>query len=407
MAFLSVRCSSLDRLLTCHASRVMADKVAAATFDPFEDREAKDEGHAIQWAGSWCHHAAATRLISEFGAIGDAGALDIPASFRPSSYDEWVAEWYVQQTMKIIPSDWAFFVEMELHRDFPLRKPVSVTTPDGRSEVITHIRLTGHIDACAVSPDKKQAVIGDLKRGYDIVDAAEYNWQLAGYTALLTAKFPDLAAVLLRLLQPAAPDRITEAAVHNPADVVALIEAELNALVEDPYTFNTGKPCKYCDAILVCPVFRKDIRLMRETLTKEQIDALPGTVSLDELGELAFHAKKLEYPITRVVKAFKEQLDAVGTVQLKDGTIAEIIEEDGPRQIGDVQFAHTELARKVGDTAAWRTVKMSIGSIETELAATGLQKTSKKPEVETVKKWIDNNLGGVMRREKQKTLMFR
>ena len=407
---LSVRCSSLDRLFTCHGSRVLEEKVAAATIDPFGEGGGQD-GHEIQWAGSWCHHHAAVRLRDEFGAVGIPDPLTIPESFKPSGYDEWVVDWYVGRVAKLIPSDWAMFIEREIKRVFPLRRPFQMINPQtGALETVTAIELTGHLDHTALSPDLKHAVIDDLKRGYEIVDPAEFNWQLAGYTALLLSEFPSLEKVLLRLHQPAAPERTTEAAVQNPRDVLALIEAELNALVEDPYTFVTGKPCKYCPALLMpCPVAKKDIKLMRETLTKEFIDSLPATASDEDLGDLAYHAKKLEYPAKRVVDAFKARLEQAGmAITLKDGITAELIEEDGPRQIADVQFAHTELSRKVGAQAAWKTLKMGVGATEDVLVADGgMQRSSKKKEVETAKTWIDQNLGGVIRREKQKTLVFR
>ncbi len=404
MSIIAIRCSSLDRLFTCHASRVMEDKVAAKTVDPFGGG---DGGHTVQWAGSWCHHAAASRLRDEFGSVGTPDPLTIPASFKPSSYDEWVSDWYVRQCMLIVPSDYATFIEREVHRDFVLRDPAMMLV-NGRWIEVTTIRLTGHLDFTAISPDLTTAIIADLKRGYEIVDAAECNWQLAGYAALLLSEFPSLSRILLRLLQPAAPDRVTESSIPDPAAVVALIEEKINDLARDPFTFSTGKPCKYCLALEVCPVFRKDIRAMKETLTKEQIDALPEVASTEDLGELAYHCKKLHYPMQRVVDVFRKRVEQEGgPVTLKDGTVAEIVTEEGSRQISDVRYAHSTLAAKVGENAAWDTLKMGIGAVEESLAATGMQKSSKKKEVETVKSWVDNNLGSVIKRPEQKTLVFK
>ncbi len=399
----AIRCSSLDRLFTCHASRVMEERVRSATEDVFGDG---DGGHAVQWAGSWCHHMAATRLRDEFGAVGTPDPLTIPASFSPSSYDEWVSDWYVGQCMKIVPSDYAMFIEREIHRDIVLRKPAEMFV-SGKWVTVTTVRLTGHLDFTAISPDLTTAIIADLKRGYEVVDAAECNWQLAGYTALLKTEFPTLSRILLRLLQPAAPDRITEAAIHNASDVVALIEAEVNALTEDPFSFSTGKPCKYCAAVEVCPVFKKDVKIMRETLTKEQIDALPSVCPTEDLGELAVHCKKLEYPIKRVVEAFKTRVEQEGAVTLKDGTIAEIIEEEGNRQVTDARFAHEQLTAKVGENLAWSAIKVGVGAVEDALVESGMQRSSKKKEVETAKRWVDDNLGAVIKRPVQKVLTFR
>jgi len=390
---IAVRASSLDRLLTCHGSRILSAKAEAGVVDVFGDGPA--DGHAVQWAGSWCHNHAAVRLRDEYGAIGTPDPLTIPAAFKASTYDEWVSDWYVEQVMKIIPSDWALFIEREVVRDFILPVPVFG---------ITTVRLTGHLDLTAVSPSGEDAIICDLKRGYDPVDAADSNWQLAGYTALLNGEMPKLKRVLLRILQPTVPDRITEVTVHNPSDVGALIHAELTALIQDPYTFVTGKGCKYCPGLTICPVAIKDILLMKETLTKEFIDALPDTASTQELAELAYHAKKLEYPTKRLIEAFKARLEQVGTVTLASGVVAEIIEEDGPRKITDPFFAHQLLAEKVGQSAAWGTLKMGVTAAEQSLVDSGMQKNSKKKEVMTASKWVDANLG--ITRTKQKTLAF-
>ncbi len=402
---LSVRCSSLDQLFTCHAARILQDKVNAAADTGLGDG---NEGHEVQWAGSWCHHRGAQRLRDEFGAVGSPDPLSIPASFKPSSYDEWVVDWYVSSVTKLIPTDYALFIEREMKRVFPLRTPVTfMNYVTGQLETHTHIELTGHLDVSAVSPDLKRGVIIDLKRGYDPVDKAEINWQLAGYAVLFQQAVPTLESILLQIKQPAAPERTTEASVSNIADLAALIEAELNAMVEDAYTFSSGKPCKYCDALLVCPTARKSIKLMRETLTKELFDAIPSTVSTDELGELTLSAKKLEYPITRIIKAFKERLEQVGgECTLADGTVAKIIEEDGNRRIDDVRYAFGRLSSKVGENAAWTTMKMSLGDTEEALVGGGMQRSSKKKDVDTAKSWIDNELGGVISRPKQKTLSF-
>lgn len=402
---LSVRCSSLDQLFTCHAARLLQEKVNAVSNTGLSD---DDEGHAVQWAGSWCHHHGARRLRDEFGAVGNPDPLTIPASFVPSGYDEWVVDWYVCSVTKLIPTNYALFIERELKRVFPLRRPVVFRNyRTGLLETHTHIELTGHLDVSAVSPDLKTGVIIDLKRGYEVVGPAEFNWQLAGYGVLFKAAVPTLEQVLLQIKQPAAPERTTEAVVKNLPDLEALIEAELNKMVEDAYTFSTGKPCKYCDALLVCPTARKDIKTMRETLTPELFESIKTVASTEDLGDLAFHAKKLEYPITRIVKAFKERLEqAGGEVILKDGTKAAIIEEEGNRKIDDVQFAHSRLASKVGANAAWGTLKMSLGEAEDALAAAGMQRSSKKKDVETAKGWIDLELGGVISRPKQKTLIF-
>lgn len=401
-----IRCSSLDKILTCTGSPTLEALLGAAIVD--------DGGHAVQWAGSWCHHHSARRLRDEFGAIGEPDPLTIPETFQPSGYDEWVVEWYVNRVTRLVPSNWATFIEREVKRVFPLPRPVTMTDPTtGQPVLVTHFELTGHIDHSAVSPCRTQAIIDDLKRGYEVVDAAEFNWQVAGYCALLEGEIPTLTKALLRIHQPAAPERTTEAPVTNIKALVSALVNAVNVALEKPYTLTTGKACKYCkaavarvgDKFFVCPTLKKDLLTMQETLTKDMIDSLANFADLQDFGELTSHVRKLQYPSKRLIDTFKAALEAAGgKAELKDGTIAQIIEEEGPRKIADVQTAHEQLSGRVGIHAAWKTLEMSIGSVEEQLVAAGMQKTSKKPGVENAKGWIEQNL--TVTRKPQKTLVF-
>lgn len=405
----SIRCSSLDRVLGCTGSPTLEALVAHA--------EKKDEGHAVQWAGSWCHHHSARRLRDEFGAVGEPDPLKIPETFVPSSYDEWVVDWYVSRVTRLIPSDWAMFIEREVKRVFPLPRPVTMIDPQtGEPVVVTHFELTGHIDHSAISPCATRAIIDDLKRGFEVVDPADSNWQVAGYCILLKGEVPTLQEALLRIHQPAAPERTTEAPVTNiDAVEIALVRA-VNEALEKPYTLTTGKACKYCKAAVaklpdgkffICPTLKKDLLTMQETLTKNFIESLANFSELPEFGEVVSHVRKLTYPTKRLVDTFKDALEAQGgEVQLPNGTTAKIVDEPGNREITDVQFAHGELTNQIGENAAWKTLSMAVGVVEDELFASGLPRTSKKPDVMTAKKWIETNLGGVITRKPQKTLIF-
>ena len=383
------RCSSLDRILSCHGSHAIEAALP----------KQNDSGHAVQWAGSWCHHQAARRFKEEFGAVGEPDPLTIPASFVPSSYDEWTVDWYVSRATSIIPSNWAMFIEREIIVEFP------------------RFFLSGHIDLLSIDPTGTKGIVDDLKRGYEVVDHAENNWQLAGYLVLAADAVPTLEELLLHIHQPSAPDRTTEAVVRDVKAVRTMLESRINAMLDDHLTLTTGKACKYCPGAVarisptqfsLCPTLKKDIISMQETLSeKDFISHLANFSNVQDLGDLANHARKLQYPVKRLIDTFKVILEEQGgEVELCGGVVARIVEEEGNREITDPQFAHSQLTAKVGAPAAWGTLSIGMGKIEEALAASGMQKSSKKKEVETVKTWVDANLGGVITRKKQKTLTF-
>lgn len=381
----SFRSSSLDRVFECPGSVTLEAKVHAAGKAP------KKEGHAVQWAGTWCHWKAATRLIEEFGAVGVVETPDLPADWKPSGYDEWVVEWYLHRVLEMTPRDYALFVEQEVAVEF------------GRW------KSTGHIDVYALSPDRKIAVINDLKRGFAKVDDAVDNWQLANYGVQLKACIPLLETVILRIHQPAAPDRTTEATVTNLDALTAAIAAKGNETLDNPYSLSTGKQCNYCDAYEICPALRAEIKRMKMQLTKEAVEALNAFATDEELAEVVSHGRKVAYPIQKFTEALKERLATrLGQpVDFAGGGVT-AVDAFGDRTITDNDYAYRVLSEKVGSVHAIKAFTPSLGKIEEVLHKEAkLQKTSKKPDVPTCQSWIKENLGGVITREKTIELQWR
>lgn len=381
----SFRSSSLDRVIECPGSVTLEDKVRKA------GRAPKNKGHETQWAGTWCHWKAATRLIEEFGAVGLVETPVLPADWKPSGYDEWVVEWYLHRVLEMTPRDYALFVEQEVAVEF------------------ARWRSTGHIDVYALSPDRKIAVIHDLKRGFAKVDDAVENWQLANYGVQLKAGIPLLEKSILMIHQPAAPDRTTEATVTNLDALTAAVEEAGNKALDNPYSLSTGKQCNYCDALEICPAPRAEIKRMKLQLTKESVEALKAFATDEELAEVVSHGRKITYPIQKLTEALKERLSVkIGDPVEFEGGGVTAVDAFGDREITDADYAYRRLSTEVGAVHAIKAFTPSLGKIEEILhKEAGLQKTSKKPDVPTCQSWIKDNLGGVIKRPKTIELQWR
>jgi hypothetical protein len=311
----------------------------------------------------------------------------LPAGWKPSGYDEWVVDWYVSRVLELTPRDHAIFVERAIEIPFE------------------RWTLTGHIDAFTLSPDRKVAVINDLKRGFAAVDRAESNWQLACYGVLLKWLLPDVETVMLRIHQPAAPDKTTEVVVSNLDSLTVAVREAGNAALDDAYSLTTGEQCRYCTAALICPALRKEI--MELKLTKEDVERLSAVPKVEELAEVVAVGRRLDYPIKRLTEALRERLaQSLGApVALADGSTVKAVEEEGNREITDRDYAYRTLAKATSPVVAIQAFKPSLTGIEEVLHThAGLKRTSKKPDVPTCQSWIKDNLGGVITRPKQVAL---
>lgn len=380
----TIRSSSADRAFSCHGSLTLSAKVEESSAGL-----GGEEGHAVTHAGTWCHAEAARRLITEFGAVGVAPDPTLPEGWTPSGYDEWVVEWYISRVLELTPRDHLLYVEWAIELPFPEWK------------------LTGHIDAFTVSPDRSVAVINDLKRGFATVDQAESNWQLACYGVLLKFLIPELEKVVLRIHQPAAPDRTTEAVVDHLDSLTLAVREAGDAALNDPYTLATGKHCAYCPAALICPALRKEI--MELKLSKEEVERLSAVPDVKELAEVVAVGRRVAYPIKRLTDALKERLaQSPGlTITTSDGATVRCEEAEGDRQITDRDYTFRALSSIVPPAIAIQAFKPSLASIEEILHThAGLKKTSKKPDVPTCQSWVKENLGGVIVRPKEQSLVW-
>lgn len=382
----TVRCSELDRFLSCPGSRTLAEMLPI-------DFTFSATGNAMTWRGNWVHADSAARLVQFHGAIAPDGLQEpsLPAGWTPTDWDERTSQWYVDQIVTLTPQDHAIVVEKRFKVEFE------------------RFFLTGQIDCYTMSPDGEYFVINDDKAGPNIVDHAESNWQLAGYATLLKRKFPRARAGKLRILQKLADEPITEVDVEDLDTLAAYMEGRINLALDEYLTLETGyKACRLCPCIEFCPALDEEITEMKKILTPETVAALKVAPNLNELAEIAARGRAIAGPIIRLLETLKERVAEEGSVVLKDGTSVEIVNELGKREVTAPKIALAFAAEKLGDVdLAWKTMKMSLATLEDQLVDAGMQRKSKKDDVETAETWIRDTLGHLITRPEQKTLRFR
>lgn len=376
------RCSGLDRVITCHGARAL---------DTRFPRTSKDSEVSV--AGSRMHAVGAKRLIAA-GAIGVADP--IYANDTLEGFDAWITEFWVSTVLDLVPTGWAIEVESEMSVEF------------------SRFVLSGHLDVLALSPDGTEAMILDLKTGYNPVDPADCNWQLAGYAALLRHTIPTIRRVKLVIVQPRNnPDegyeRVSEADVDfGDTDVSGLIEQELDAVLDDPCTFCTAKKaCAYCPFPLICPATIALKKAMKVTITKSAFDELTDEPTLDQLGEWVRDGKIIEKAVESAREKLKDTLKDQ-TITLEDGTRVYLKDSKTPRACTNV----TVLRARVGIVVTEETklndcFKPTFGEIEKTVAkALGVPLDSKDKAKLTGKKWVATNLGDVIEQKDTKQLVI-
>ena len=300
-------------------------------------------------------------------------------------------DWYVAQVVDLTPPDHAIFVEKRYIIEFD------------------RFILSGQIDCYTFSADGEYFVILDDKSGPNIVDAAESNWQLAGYATLLKRKFPRARAGKLKILQKMADDPVTEVEVEDLDTLVSFMERRINEALDAPFTVETGyKSCRLCPCIEFCPALDAEIAEMKKILTPDEVDRLKVTPNRQDLAEIAARGRAIAGPIERLLAELKERVAEEGSVVLADGTEVAIVNELGKREVSSPRIALDFATDKLNDEdLAWKTMKMSLADLEDLLVEQGMQRKSTKRGVETAESWVKETLGHLITRPEVKKLRFR
>lgn len=348
----TLRCSSLDRALSCPGSLTVTECVDA------RKGEEGTEGTAL-------HFIAHQRMIAELGAVGDLGPEPvIPPSVR---FSEWIAGFYFRAVQDMIPADWSLQCEVALAFEFD------------------RFILSGHIDCLGISPDGTEAVFFDLKTGYDPVDIAEENEQMFGYAALLLRAYPSLRRIQAYIIQPrndedegfqrVSPPMVLEGSAIQQA--LPVFEQRINASLDQPMLLQTGKQCKWCVGCS-CPAIRAEIDLMKMTMTEEQLAAIERTPNDALLGDFAYTAHVLAKPIEDAKALLKERLESQGSIVAGCGKVITVKVQRGAYSILRPLELWRTLAETLSEEGRAACAKWSFTAVKENIAKEmGIPKTSK------------------------------
>jgi hypothetical protein len=397
-----LRCSSLDQLIECSGSRTAIEAMG----------QLLELDDSASWEGQWCHFAAAQRFVTMNGAMAPEGGLigpKIPKDWKPDSFAEWIVDFYHRAVMEETPGDWAMAVEMEILVEFK------------------RFWLSGHIDEAAFSPDATEINFDDLKSGSNIVDAAECNWQVLGYSALLKSEYEVARRIRGRIVQPRVREgegkRITQVVLDERGiwgddgerigtatinTFVGLLEARINEALDNPLVLNSGiKQCRWCPVgeQLQCPALWADFEAMKIELTKEMLARLEAQPNDALLVKYAAGKKLLGPKLEKAWGLLKERLEAInGTLEV-DGVKAMLRDWQGAREFTPEgkAAAWTEIAGALDEERAYECMSLSVPQMEKAFAVQ-LKIPQSSKEKDSGEKQVEHRFGQYMTRKQGKQL---
>lgn len=370
----TIRCSSLDRVLSCPGSLTVNAVVSP------RDGDDGDEGTFQHWMS-------AQRIKIEMGASGDIGPQP-PGSFPHST---WISDYYVRHVMETTPASYSLECEAALAYFFEPAEERQITVVDWvdgkpklRVQRYEGFTLSGHIDCLAISPDATHAIGWDLKTGYDPVDCAESNWQILGYCVLLKRAYPSLQSVTFYIVQPRNDEdegyeRVSVVTITDLDAAVVTLADKIADAISKPLELNTTiKGCRFCVGCS-CPAIRAQQNLMIITMTEESLADLKATPDDATLAEFAIGTKVLAKPTEDAKALLNDRLDKVPSITAPDGTVITRVVQRGSWSVPEpVAFFAAMRSLLPKDEQIARVVKPSMTALK-EVIAVELKvpKTSK------------------------------
>lgn len=378
----SLRCSELDRVLSCPGSLTLVPRVA-----PRAGLEGA-EGTAL-------HFIAHKRMVDELKAIAPA---DFPEPVMPLTirFSEWIANHYFNLVQDTVPADWSLQVECALDYQFP------------------RFSLTGHIDCVAISPDGSEAIGFDLKTGYDPVDVAEQNWQIMGYACLLLLNYDGLRKVTFYICQPRNDEdegnqRVSKVVVEGAllSAAPATLERHINTTLDQPMQLDSGKKqCRWCPVGLQCPALQKEQELMKHTLTVEEVERVKASPDDALLGDWIISMRTLRQPTEDAEELIKERLAANGYVDAGNGTRITVKTTGGSYTFPDKAAYYSALSEVCPD-AAKRAKALKFSVTETrDLIAEVMQIPKTGKSAVTAQSVFDARFRPLVEQGERKVLQF-
>jgi len=375
----TIRCSSLDRVLSCPGSLTVNAIVAPRYGDDGDE-------------GTWCHWISAQRIKTEMGAVGDIG----PQPRGPFPHSTWISDYYVRHVMESTPASYSLECEAALAYEFTADTPCKIETVEwfnGRPMVGTKpyngFTLSGHIDCLALSPDATHAIGWDLKTGYDPVDCADSNWQILGYCVLLKRAYPSLQSVTFYIVQPRNDEdgdsvneghpRVSCVTITDLDAAVATLAGKITDAISRPLELNTTiKGCRFCVGCS-CPAIRAKQKLMRLTMTEESLASLKAQPDDATLAEFIIGAKELAKPTEDAKAMLNDRLDRSPQLVAADGTVITRVTQRGAWSVNDPQAFFRAMRELLpADEQIARVTKPSMTALKDEIARSmGVPKTSK------------------------------
>lgn len=398
------RCSELDRILSCNGSITAAPLVAART---------GTEGVE----GALLHYLIAKRCIEELGATPPDGGLvapRLPPKYKLPAFSAWIVDWAFRHIKESVPAGWSLMVEVPLAYYYDLPRPVWMETADGMKELVVQFILSGHIDIFALSPDGTQSKGIDWKTGIIGAEAAETNWQAAGYLGLAKRAWETIVHSEFDLAQPridedAGIPRITTATIEGERLErlnLALAE-EINKALENRFETNSGiKQCKYCPVGWRCPSVQADLEFMKANLTPEILAALKAAPEDTMLGDFVIGSRALAGPSEVAEDLLHARLDANQAVVAGCGITITRRMQPGSYEVPDpVAFFKAVRTLLPSDDQIAKVAKPVMSRIQDEIAvAMDLPKTSKdKPSAKSV---FDAHLRPLVNQKDKRMLVF-
>lgn len=354
-----IRCSSLSRLLKCHGSRTIIDRV-----NPREGGES--------WEGSMIHWLVAKDLIDYLGAVGTIPAWPEGVSplYQLPRQSRWLVDRFVVHAKECVPDDWSLQVEFELRWEFE------------------RFILVGHHDLLAISADSKRSHGADWKAVYNAVPEAKNNDQVLGYLVLAHLNYGtdessfDIEQPRVRPEDGEPHSSVTLDRAQLQA-AVRYLEDAVNAALDDPMVTDSGpSQCGWCSATLQCPSIKLEIEKMKATLTPELLAALRAEPNDALLAEIVVASKILSRPFEDAGEMIRERLAATGRINAPDGTSITMELRKGKWSVNDGQ--ELDLYNKVHEllppAAIAEAVTFSTEALRTSIAIVrGIPQDGKAP----------------------------
>lgn len=317
--------------------------------------------------GTFLHWLAHSKMILEDGARGDIGAQ--PPMPPGIELNAWIAQFYLRTVREIVPADWSLECEVALEHSF------------------ARFTLTGHIDCVAMSPDATEAIIFDLKSGYDPVDPAEENEQVLGYTVELKMAYESLRKISGYIVQPrndedeglprVSPPMILEGDALDAA--VAGFEARVNDALDKPMELESSKKaCRWCSVSVQCPALQKEQQLMKHTLTKEELSRVKAVPDDALLGDWVIAGRTLRQPTEDATELLRTRIKERGYVDAGGGTRITIKTSRGSYKVVDPQALWQSIKGLLSEARMAASAKWSMTTLKDSISEElGCPKTGK------------------------------